>query len=104
MLLYKICKCILDAEPKVVEKENLFAFSDYSDELLALTAKKNKNAAAELITRYICSIEARARKDSPEMCEDLAQEGFIGLLRAVDTYDKSRDVKFSTYAERLHKK
>lgn len=87
-----------DGELKVVEKENLFAFSDYSDELLALTAKKNKNAAAELITRYICSIEARARKYSPEMCEDLAQEGFIGLLRAVDTYDKSRDVKFSTYA------
>ncbi len=87
-----------DGELTAVEKENTFAFSDYSDELLAVTAKNNKNAAAELISRYICSIEARAKKYAPEMCEDLTQEGFMGLLCAVDTYDKSRNVKFSTYA------
>lgn len=81
-----------------MEKENSFAFSEYSDELLAVTAKKDKCAAAELISRYVCSIEIRAKKYAPEIYEDLAQEGLMGLLRAVDTYDKSRDVKFSTYA------
>ena len=30
--------------------------------------------------------------------EDLTQEGFIGLLNAVETYDESKNVKFSTYA------
>jgi RNA polymerase sigma factor (sigma-70 family) len=30
--------------------------------------------------------------------EDLAQEGAIGLLTAIDEYDSSRGVSFSTYA------
>lgn len=79
-------------------EDKLFAFSDYTDELLAVTAKNDKYAAAELISRYICSIEARAKKYAPDMSDDLAQEGFIGLLGAIDSYDNSRDVKFSTYA------
>lgn len=30
--------------------------------------------------------------------EDLVQEGFIGLIKACDTYDPSKGFKFSTYA------
>lgn len=30
--------------------------------------------------------------------EDLVQEGFLGLMKACDTYDPSRGFKFSTYA------
>ena len=30
--------------------------------------------------------------------EDLVQEGFLGLVKACDTYDPSRGFKFSTYA------
>ena len=32
------------------------------------------------------------------MAEDLAQEGYIGLITAVDGYDADKGVKFSTYA------
>ena len=32
--------------------------------------------------------------------EDLIQEGFIGLLKAVQTYDLNRGILFSTYAKR----
>lgn len=80
------------------KREELFDFSEYTDELLAGIAKDDKRAAAELISRYICSIEIRAKKYAPEIYEDLAQEGLMGLLKAIDTYDKGRDVKFSTYA------
>lgn len=81
-----------------VKKEDLCDYSEYPDELLAVTAREDKCAAAELISRYICSIEIRAKKYAPEIYEDLAQEGLMGLLKAIDTYDNSRDVKFSTYA------
>lgn len=30
--------------------------------------------------------------------DDLKQEGYIGLLKAIDTYDESKNIKFSTYA------
>jgi len=80
------------------KNQNTSVFSDCSDEYLAITARSDKCAAAELISRYICSIEMRAKKYAPHMYEDLAQEGLMGLLKAADTYDKNRDVKFSTYA------
>jgi RNA polymerase sporulation-specific sigma factor len=31
--------------------------------------------------------------------EDLIQEGMIGLFSAINTYDKSRRIKISTYAQ-----
>ena len=41
---------------------------------------------------------ARRFHGSSELVEDLAQEGFIGLLTAIDLYDPAKKVKFSTYA------
>lgn len=33
-----------------------------------------------------------------ENCDDLMQEGFIGMMRAVDLWDPSRGITFSTYS------
>ena len=50
--------------------------------------------------QYINLVESVARRFSgaAEPVEDLAQEGYIGLITAVDLYDPSKNVKFSTYA------
>lgn len=82
----------------ILNKNLPLTFLELSDEELAVKAKNDKKAAAELLTRYICTIETRARNFALAFSEDLTQEGFIGLLNAVETYDENRNVKFSTYA------
>jgi len=47
--------------------------------------------------RLVYSI-ARRFASSGEPIEDLVQEGFIGLLRAIELFDAGRGVRFSTYA------
>lgn len=53
-----------------------------------------------LIGQYTNLVESLARRFSgtTEPMEDLVQEGFIGLLNAIDLYDPSKNVKFPTYA------
>ena len=81
-----------------MDKNCSVGFSALSDEELAVKAKNDRQAAAELLSRYIFSIEARAKNFAMSFSDDLAQEGFIGLLSAVENYDENRNVKFSTYA------
>jgi len=47
--------------------------------------------------RLVYSV-ARKYLNSGEPLEDLIQEGFIGLLRAIDLFDPSYGARFSTYA------
>jgi RNA polymerase sporulation-specific sigma factor len=68
-----------------------------SDEELVLQARDNKDAVSRLIARYICTIEAMARKLSPAVSDDLKQEGLMGLMGAVKTYEPSKG-RFSAYA------
>lgn len=48
-------------------------------------------------------VESAARKfiGSGEPLEDLIQEGYLGLLNALDLYDPQKGVKFTTYATHL---
>ena len=69
---------------------------------LALKASNGNSAAEEaLVSEYAQLVRACARPyflaggDS----EDLIQEGMLGLLSAVRTFDPAKGVKFSTYAE-----
>jgi RNA polymerase sigma-B factor len=46
------------------------------------------------LVRYL----ARRFKDTKEPLDDLVQVGMIGLLKAIDRFDPSRGLEFSTYA------
>lgn len=54
----------------------------------------------EIVYQYSNLVESVARRFAcaAEPIEDLAQEGYIGLLNSIDRYDQSKGVKFSTYA------
>src|SRR5438067_450635 len=54
----------------------------------------------QIVIQYTNLVESIARRfaGSAEPTEDLVQEGFIGLITAVDGYDPDKGVKFSTYA------
>ncbi len=69
-------------------------------ELLKRTRKGDKFAREKLITgnlKLILSVIRRfaARGENPD---DLFQVGCIGLIKAIDNFDISLDVRFSTYA------
>lgn len=55
---------------------------------------------ARIAGHYTGLVESIARRftASGEPLEDLVQEGYIGLLSALDGYDPEKGVKFSTYA------
>jgi RNA polymerase sigma-B factor len=67
-------------------------------------SRREMLALGELKTRlahhYTPLVESVARRfvASGEPFEDLVQEGFLGLLSALDNFDQSKGVKFSTYA------
>ena len=43
------------------------------------------------------------RSCGPKIMEDLIQVGYLGLIKAVDNFDESRNVKFSTFATNIIK-
>jgi len=74
--------------------------SEEKRELLIKTKEGDSNARSRLINgnlRLVLSIIRRfsSRGENPD---DLFQIGCIGLIKAVDNFDVTLDVKFSTYA------
>ncbi len=63
-------------------------------------ATNDQDIRDTIVLQYNGLVESVARRFSGagEPAEDLAQEGYIGLIAAVDGYDLSKGVKFSTYA------
>ena len=61
----------------------------------------DERVAAVLMSRYakIIWTKASIMAASPIDAEDLYQEGMLGLLKAISAFDKSKNVKFSTFAE-----
>lgn len=76
-------------------------FSEFSDdELVRLAADSDEGAFRELALRYIYLIQSIALKYKSSSLEsdDLVQEGLLGLLSAVKSFDKSKGFSFKTYA------
>lgn len=76
----------------------------YKTDIELLTEIKNGQAASynELIEKYRSTVEAISMKyiNSPLEREDLIQEGMIGLLAAIKSYNGEKGAKFVTYASR----
>ena len=69
-------------------------------ELARKTAEGDKVARKQFIERNLRLVVAQAKRYTNRGLSflDLIQEGNIGLIRAVDTYDYEKGYKFSTYA------
>lgn len=65
-----------------------------------INSKTSENAMNSLIDKYKSQVEAIAMKyiNSPLEKEDLVQEGMIGLLAAINSYDCEKAANFNTYA------
>lgn len=83
-----------------MENTQNFDYTELDDEMLVSLAKTDKNAVSELVLRYIFIIEykAKAYGQTPDEVADLSQEGLIGFIKAVQTFDESKGIKLSTYA------
>ena len=62
--------------------------------------RQRNDLKARLARHYTALVESVARRflASGESFDDLVQEGFLGLLSALEHYDLGKGVKFSTYA------
>lgn len=73
---------------------------DKTLELLKLAKDGDKDAKEQLVTQNLGLVWAVVRRFSGRgyELEDLYQIGCIGLMKCIDKFDLSYDVKFSTYA------
>lgn len=80
---------------------NLNKFCLKTDEELAEIAQNDKSAVNALVFRYMkfVFLKAGIYTSSDTDLDDLRQEGLMGLLRAIASFDIHRGVKFSTFAE-----
>lgn len=80
---------------RVRELELLAELSELDQDDPARTSLRD-----ELVTMNLPLVEHLARRfrDRGENHEDLVQVGTVGLIKAVDRFDTSRGVQFSTYA------
>lgn len=86
---------------KIADKPNQRLTEEEIQSLLTKYAQYGDASARDtIVMQYTNLVESIARKfiGSGEQVEDLIQEGFIGLINAVDLFDPSKGVKFSTYA------
>ena len=69
-------------------------------ELIEKARNGDKNARDKVITENIPLVWSIVRRFSNRGQEpqDLFQIGIIGLIKAIDKFDNTFDVKFSTYA------
>lgn len=74
------------------------------NELVYLCSENNEDATSELINKYkgmiliILKDFKKKYKIVGVEITDLYQEGLLGLLNAIESYDKDKDVTFYTYA------
>lgn len=72
------------------------------DEILS-DAQSGDNVALGIVIqefRELVEKIASRYKDSPMEIEDLVQEGMIGLLAAIKSYDSSKGANFKTYSQK----
>lgn len=74
---------------------------DEKEALFARIAEGDMKAREQFIKgnlRLVLSVIQRFSGNNNESADDLFQVGCIGLIKAIDNFDRTMDVKFSTYA------
>jgi len=93
---------ILCYNSKINQNENDDMSKQQDIELATAAQAGDKHARAELLNKYERLCHKLARKfgftATNHDHEDLVQEGRIGLLKAIDTYDESHGAAFMTWA------
>lgn len=75
--------------------------NEEKEALFARIAEGDMEAREQFIKgnlRLVLSVIQRFAGNNSESADDLFQVGCIGLIKAIDNFDRSLDVKFSTYA------
>lgn len=77
-------------------------FPNISNQMISDAQSDDEKELDYIIKSYIKSVEAIAKSyiNSPVETEDLIQEGMIGLLAAVKSYNSTKGASFKTYATR----
>ncbi len=81
---------------------NLNELCEKNSEELALIARTDKKAAEILVLRCLKTVFIKAQMISAGTevdADDLQQEGLMGLLKAISSFNADRGFKFSTFAE-----
>lgn len=80
--------------------KNKLTEEEIQERILEYGRTKAPAVRDEIVLQYTNLVESVARRfaGACESLEDLTQEGYIGLITAVDLYDATKGVKFSTYA------
>jgi RNA polymerase sigma-B factor len=75
-----------------------------TEEMVAIyVSKRSPDLRDAIVAQHAPMVERIARRfaNASEPVDDLTQEGFIGLLNALEVYDPTKGVKFTTYATYL---
>lgn len=72
-------------------------YENFSDGELARRSVNDPKAAAQLVIRMFPYIRAVAYRISPDIADDLVQEGLLSLLNAASAFDETKGT-FKTYA------
>lgn len=85
---------------KTGESKRVLLSHEETMSLISLAQKGDQNAKARLVEHNIGLINSvlRGFRNRGYEIDDLFQIGSIGLLKAIDKFDNSFEVKFSTYA------
>ena len=75
------------------DNELLYLCSENNEEAINLLIDKYKNCILTILKDYMKEYNILGLEIA-----DLYQEGLIGLIHAINTFDKNRDVTFYTYA------
>lgn len=75
------------------DNELLFMIEDSNEESLKVLVEKYKYIVNSIVKKYLSRIEYSGLEQ-----KDLIQEGLIGLIQAIKTFNKDKDVLFYTYA------
>ena len=91
--------------PSVAHLWKILAAGTINKDGVRHRAARAMRAHAELLKHYEYLVNNNAHRYTPRRMEtgDLISEGLLGLVKAIDSFDPSRNVKFETYAIKMVK-